>query len=69
MRNLPRGSRSRPKHGWALTRLKARAGQYTATGEATIYRSQIEASGTLDLGMTTFFQTSLFRDSLALITG
>ena len=31
------------------TGLKARAGNYTATGEATIYRSRIEASGTLDL--------------------
>ena len=31
------------------TGLKARAGKYTATGKATIYHRQIEASGTLDL--------------------
>ena len=31
------------------TALKARAGKYSATGEATIYHSQIEASGTLYL--------------------
>ncbi len=31
------------------TGLKARAGKYTAAGEATIYRRQVEASGTLDL--------------------
>ena len=31
------------------TGIKARAGKYTATGEATIYHLQIEASGTLDL--------------------
>jgi hypothetical protein len=31
------------------TGIKARAGKYTATGEATIYHRQIEASGTLDL--------------------
>ena len=31
------------------TGLKARAGQYSATGEATIYHSQIEATGTLYL--------------------
>ena len=38
-------------HGMRVTYtgLKARAGQYSATGEATIYRSQIEASGTLYL--------------------
>lgn len=38
-------------HGMRVTYtgLKARAGKYTATAEATIYRSQIEASGTLDL--------------------
>jgi hypothetical protein len=29
------------------TGLKARAGEYSATGEATIYRRQVEASGTL----------------------
>jgi len=31
------------------TELKARSGQYSATGEATIYRRQVEASGTLHL--------------------
>jgi hypothetical protein len=29
------------------TRLKARSGEYSATGEATIYRGKVEASGTL----------------------
>ena len=32
-----------------FTDLKARAGKYTATGKATIYHRQIEASGNLDL--------------------
>ena len=31
------------------TDLKARAGKYTATGEATVYHGQIEASGNLDV--------------------
>src|SRR5450756_2956326 len=30
------------------TGVKARAGKYTATGEATVYHRQIEASGNLD---------------------
>jgi hypothetical protein len=29
------------------TRLEARSGEYSATGEATIYRGKVEASGTL----------------------
>jgi hypothetical protein len=31
------------------TGIKARAGKYTATGKATVYHRQVEASGTLDL--------------------
>ena len=34
---------------FTYTGLKARAGQYTATGEATVYQRQIQASGNLYL--------------------